>query len=94
VLLATMVVAMGLTLVLLSKVYRSAAAGILALLTLVPLIGLLALLVVNSRATFILRQNGHKVGLLGASLSAWKGSSPFDSASPHPNPLPDGERER
>jgi cytochrome bd-type quinol oxidase subunit 2 len=91
VLLATMLVAMGLTLLLLSKVFRSAAAGILALLTLVPLIGLLALLVVNSRATFVLRQNGHKVGLFGARLSEFKGSSPFDPASPHPNPLPEGE---
>jgi len=39
---------------------------VLGVLSLVPLIGLLVLLVVNGKATNILRQNDIKVGLLGA----------------------------
>ncbi len=43
------------------------ATGILAtLLTLIPLIGLIVLLIVNGKATSILRENGIEVGLLGA----------------------------
>ena len=34
-----------------------------------PYIGLIVLLVVNGKATGILKQNGIKVGLLGANLS-------------------------
>ena len=41
---------------------------ILALLTLVPLVSLLVLLIVNSKALAILKQAGVKVGLLGANL--------------------------
>jgi len=36
------------------------------ILLLVPLIGLITLLVLNSRATKVLREGGYKVGLLGA----------------------------
>ena len=68
------VVALGLAglvfVILLSmKVYNVVVGALLAILTLVPLLGLLILLMVNGKATKILRQNGHKVGLLGANLS-------------------------
>jgi len=42
---------------------------VLGVLTLIPCIGLIALLVVNGKATSVLRQHGIKVGLLGANLS-------------------------
>jgi len=51
------------------KVYGAAVGILLGILTLVPCIGLIVLLVVNGKATAILRQNGLKVGLLGANLS-------------------------
>jgi uncharacterized membrane protein len=52
-----------------TKVYSTGVGILLAILTLVPCLGLIVLLIVNGKATNILRQNGHKVGLLGASLS-------------------------
>lgn len=52
-----------------TKVYSTAVGVLLALLTFLPCIGLLVLLIVNGKATNILKQNGHKVGLLGAKLS-------------------------
>ena len=52
-----------------TKVYHPAVGVLLGILTLVPLVGLLVLLAVSDRATRILRQNGHRVGLLGAKLS-------------------------
>jgi uncharacterized membrane protein len=52
-----------------TKVYSTAVGVILAVLTLLPCIGILVLLVVNSKATRILTDNGYKVGLLGAKLS-------------------------
>jgi hypothetical protein len=42
---------------------------LLGLLTLLPCIGLITLLVVNGKATSVLRQNGIRVGLLGADMS-------------------------
>jgi hypothetical protein len=39
------------------------------LLALIPCIGLLTLLIINSKATGILRQNGIRVGFLGADLA-------------------------
>ena len=52
-----------------AKVYSTVAGIFLAILTFLPCFGLLVLLIINGKATSILRQNGHKVGLLGASLS-------------------------
>ena len=52
-----------------TKVYSTAVGVILGIITLMPCIGLIVLLVVNGKATKILQQNGHKVGLLGAKLS-------------------------
>lgn len=51
------------------KVYGTALGIVLGILSLVPLVGLLILLVVNGKATGILKQNGIKVGLLGANTS-------------------------
>ncbi len=51
------------------KVYSTAVGILLGILALVPCIGLLVLLMVNGKATTILRDNGIKVGLLGANLS-------------------------
>jgi len=47
-------------------VYNLAAGIVLGILTLVPLLGLLVLLMINSKATKILRAHGVRVGLLGA----------------------------
>ena len=51
------------------KVYSTGVGVLLGILTLVPCIGLFVLLVVNGKATGVLKQNGIKVGLLGANLS-------------------------
>lgn len=51
------------------KVYSTGLGILFGILTLVPCIGLIVLLVVNGKATSILKQNGLKVGLLGADLS-------------------------
>lgn len=51
------------------KVYSVGLGILFAFLTMVPCIGLVMLLVINAKATGILRQNGIKVGLLGASTS-------------------------
>lgn len=42
---------------------------VLGILTLIPCIGLIVLLVINGKATGVLRENGIGVGLLGANLS-------------------------
>lgn len=46
--------------------YSTAAKIFLLILLVVPLVGLITLLVLNSRATKALRAAGYKVGLLGA----------------------------
>ncbi len=51
------------------RVYSTAVGVLLGILTFIPCIGLLVLLMVNGKATGILKQNGIKVGLLGADLS-------------------------
>lgn len=51
------------------KLYGALGGGLLGLLTLVPLIGVFVLLVINGKATNVLRQNGIQVGLLGAKTS-------------------------
>ena len=52
------------------KVYGTGLGILLGVLSLVPLIGLVVLLIVNGKATDIMKQNGIKVGLLGADVSA------------------------
>lgn len=51
------------------RVYGVGLGIVLGLLTLVPLLGLLILLMVNGKATRVLRDNGARVGLFGADLS-------------------------
>jgi hypothetical protein len=88
--LAAMVLAILLSL----KVYGNAIGILLAALMLVPCLGLLVFLLVNYKATSILRENGHRVGLLGARLSEFEDSFLIDRAFPHPDPLREGEREK
>lgn len=52
------------------KVYGVLLGIVLGLLSLIPLLGLLVLLIINGKATKVLKQNGIKVGLLGADRSA------------------------
>ena len=51
-----------------TKIYGTGVGLLLGILTLIPCIGLIVLLIVNAKATTILKQNGLKVGLLGATL--------------------------
>ena len=51
------------------KVYSTAVGIVMGIGTLVPCAGLLALLMISNRATNLLREHGHKVGLMGANLS-------------------------
>jgi len=51
------------------KVYSTALGILLGILTLIPCLGLIVLLIVNGKATGVLRQNGIRVGLMGARLS-------------------------
>ena len=52
------------------KTYGSGLGILLGVLCLLPLVGLLVLLAVNGKATRVLKQNGIRVGLLGADLSS------------------------
>ena len=51
------------------KVYGPGLGTLLGILSLVPFFGLFVLLIVNGKATKILRQNGVKVGFIGANLA-------------------------
>lgn len=50
-------------------VYGAAVGIILGILTLIPYLGLIFLLIINGKATGILRQHRIRVGLMGADLS-------------------------
>ncbi len=50
-------------------VYSTGLGVLLGTLALIPCIGLIVLLAINGKATTVLRNNGIKVGLLGANLS-------------------------
>ena len=52
------------------KVYGVGLGIVLGLLCFLPLINLLVLLMINGKATTVLKQNGIQVGLLGANTSA------------------------
>lgn len=54
------------TFLLASKLYNTGLGILLAILTLVPCLGLLILVMVNQKATAMLQENGYEVGLLGA----------------------------
>ncbi len=61
------------TILLAANAYNSVLLGILlALVVLVPCIGLLMLLAINQRACMILKANGIKVGFMGADMSQFK----------------------
>lgn len=51
------------------KVYPTGTGVLMGILTLVPCIGLIVLLIINAKATTVLKENGIKVGLLGANLA-------------------------
>ncbi|MDB5329137.1 MAG: hypothetical protein JWP03_288 [Phycisphaerales bacterium] len=51
------------------SVYNTGIGIVLGILTLIPFLGLLVLLVINSKATGILREHGIRVGLMGANSS-------------------------
>jgi len=51
------------------NVYSTGTGILLGILTLFPIVGLIVLLVVNGKATGILKENGIRVGLLGANMS-------------------------
>jgi len=79
--LALGVVAIGLTgtvfvFLLAAKVYGTGLGVLLGILTFVPCVGLIVLLTVNGKATAVLRQNGIRVGLMGANLSQIPGGQP------------------
>ncbi len=50
------------------SIYSTATAITVGILTLIPYLGILILLIINSKATKILRTNGIKVGLMGAKV--------------------------
>ena len=51
------------------KLYSTGMGIFLGILSLIPCLGLLILLMVNSKATTALKESGIKVGFLGAKLS-------------------------
>jgi hypothetical protein len=67
--LALAVTALVLIFQLASRTYNSVAAGLLALLILVPCLGLIGLLIINIQATSVLQANRVRVGFLGARMS-------------------------
>jgi len=66
------------------KVWGTGMGIVLAILTLIPCIGLIALVVINQQASGILTNHGYEVGLLGASLSQFK---EYDINSLTPSPV-------
>jgi hypothetical protein len=54
------------------KVYSMVVGVALAFLTLIPFVGLIVLLIINAKATTVLKRHGIAVGLLGARMSDLK----------------------
>lgn len=54
------------------KVYGTTMGIVLGIMTLIPLVGLIALLVINQKATKLLTQRGYRVGLMGADLAEFR----------------------
>ena len=63
---AASVAAMVCVFLLATKLYGTGLGIVLGILTLIPLVGVIILLIVNGKATGILRKHGVKVGLMGA----------------------------
>ena len=53
----------------LAAALRSSAAWVYIILAFIPLVGLIAILVINGKATKKLQENGIKVGLMGARMA-------------------------
>lgn len=51
-----------------TKVFGTGLGILFGLLTMIPCFGLVMLLIINGKATSVLRQNGYRVGLLGAKM--------------------------
>jgi hypothetical protein len=73
-LLALLLIPLGLTatvfvFLLATKVYTTGTGIVLGILTLIPCVGLIVLLIINGKATSVLKENGVHVGFLGASTS-------------------------
>lgn len=64
--LGVIVVGMVFVFMLATKIYGTGMGVLLGLVTLIPLLGLIALVRVNGKATSVLKQHGIPVGLLGA----------------------------
>lgn len=58
------------TFLLAMKTHGTVSGILLGILCLIPCVGLIVLLIINSKATNVLKQNGIKVGLLGADISS------------------------
>jgi hypothetical protein len=69
ILFAAGIVALVFVILLASKLYPSATCTLLCILVLIPLIGLVSLLIINGKATRVLKENGIHVGIMGANLS-------------------------
>ncbi len=52
-----------------TKLYGQSTGIVYGVLTLIPCVGLIVLLIINQKATTVLKENGVRVGLLGAKLS-------------------------
>ena len=83
---ATAVVATVFVFLLAIKLYRTAVGIVLGILTLIPLIGLIILLIVNGKATSVLKKNGISVGLMGASIGSIEDVQSHDGDGPPPLP--------
>lgn len=68
--LAVVIFAMVCVFRLATRIYGTAIGVTYGILTLIPLVGLIILLIVNGKATAILREHGLKVGLLGTDPKA------------------------
>jgi hypothetical protein len=52
-----------------TKVYSQGLGILFGILTLIPCVGLIVLLIINAKATAVLKDHGIRVGLLGANMS-------------------------
>ena len=61
------------------SLYNTGTGVVLGILTLIPIVGLIVLLIINGKATTILRQHNIRVGLMGADASQIRpaGQVPF-----------------
>ena len=66
------ITALAFVFLLATKVYGTAIGVLLGILTLIPIVGLVVLLIVNGKATHIIKQNGFHVGFFGANLSQFR----------------------